>query len=104
MFEQARGIVRDFRKHDFADDQRLYAPVGFSLAYETHLNIDRLIDLVGNDYPDQELFSHLRGGVRFKAELSLALIMFPHLTSLLVGFSRAEKYVRRFEDIGWYSG
>ena len=93
----------DFREPVFADGQRLYAPADFSVARESHLNIDRLVDMVGEDYPGQKLFSHLRDAVQFKAELPLVLVLFPHLTSLPAGFARVDKDIVRFVDIGWYS-
>ena len=84
----------DFREPVFADGQRLYAPADFSVARESHLNIDRLVDMVGEDYPDQGLFSHLRDGVQFKAELPLALVRTVPAPHLVTGWirSRRERY------------
>jgi len=54
-------------------------------------------------WPDQELRSHLRYGVRFGAELPLQLVLTPQLKSLAAAFDRTQKELRELVDRGWYA-
>jgi len=53
------------------------------------------------DWPDQELRSHMRFGVRYGAELPLQLVLTPQLKSLAFTFDRTQRELRDLVDKGW---
>jgi hypothetical protein len=54
------------------------------------------------DWPDQELRSHLKFGVRFGADLPFQIVLTPQLKSLAAAFSRTQEELRQLVDRGWY--
>ena len=89
FYEEAKGVVWDTRRRHFngpEDTVGFFMPLDFAAPMASHLNVSFLRSVLGEDYPDAELFSFLEHGVQFKADLPLALVLFPHLTSLPKGF------------------
>jgi hypothetical protein len=54
-------------------------------------------------WPDQELRSHIKYGVRFGANLPLQVVLTPQLKSLAAAFERTQKELRNLIDKGWYA-
>lgn len=97
---EARGIVWDLR----SKVDGVYLPLDFSAPLESRtLMPDALEAAVGPDFPDRELLSFVRHGVRFKADVALQLVLLPHLTTLGAAASSVHKELLRLAARGWYS-
>lgn len=66
------------------------------------LNRDALVADM-EDWPDQQLRSHLAYGVRFGAELPLQLLLTPQLKSLASAFEKTQQELRELADFGGYA-
>ena len=97
MVPEARGIVWDLRGER-------PEPLDFSRPISTHLNLDYLRELsrLYPTYPDQELFDHLIGGVRFKIGTVEQTVLQPHLSSLPKGFVNVHKELLRLVGKGFF--
>lgn len=68
------------------------------------ISLDRdLLVAAMSDWPDQELRSHLRYGVRFGADLPFQIVLTPQLKSLAGAFDRTQRELRELIDKGWYA-
>ena len=54
-------------------------------------------------WPDQELRSHMKFGVRYGADLPFQLVLTPQLKSLAFAFDRTQSELRDLVDKGWYA-
>ena len=54
-------------------------------------------------WPDQELRSHMKYGVRFGADIPLQIVLTPQLMSLADAFDRTQSELKELVDRGWYA-
>jgi hypothetical protein len=94
---EARGIHWDLR----GERPR---PLDYAAPFETHLNLEMIKKWREDwpDYPDQEIFSHLLEGVRFKADMAFQLVLQPHLSSLPNGFVNVHRELCRLMEKGFF--
>ena len=64
------------------------------------MNLDCLMPLI-REYPDQELVSFIKLGVRYKADLEPVILLQPHLMSFLAVQDKFLKEADRFIQRGW---
>ena len=55
------------------------------------------------DWPDQQLRSHLKYGVRFGAQLPLQVVLTPQLKSLAAAFDKTQQELHDLAARGWYA-
>ena len=87
----ARGVVWDLRQRV----EGAFEPLDLTQAPHSNLNSDFILSL---DYPDEELTSFLTTGVQFKMDVTLNIVMHPHLKSLQRAFDNAERELLRLES------
>lgn len=92
----ARNCVWDCRQHGRVVPLDFEADIDFGV----ELSLDRAADM--QEWPDQELCSHMAYGVRFGAELPLQLVLMPQLKSLATAFDRTQAELRGLVSRGWY--
>jgi site-specific DNA-cytosine methylase len=97
---QARGKVFDLRNLD-PEGVREIPLLDFHEDAHVTFNKEFLAQELAK-FPDQELLSFMLGGVIFKADLELQLVMLPHLLSLANGFASVETELKRLQSKGWY--
>ena len=96
MVPEARGIVWDLRR---ASDG-IIEPWDFTAPITSDLNLD-FLEVLLSTCPDQELRSHLRHGVDFKADLPLQTVLMPHLNSIAENVDLCEREIDRLRGKGW---
>ena len=85
---------------EFHSDPGWAVPVDVSTLLKTHMNLDFLMPLI-REYPDQELVSFIKLGVRYKADLEPVILLQPHLMSFLAVQDKFLKEADRFIQRGW---
>jgi hypothetical protein len=96
----ARGCVWDCRQRGQVVPLDFEADI--DLGVELSLDREALVRDM-DDWPDQELRSHLAFGVRFGAELPLQLVLTPQLKSLAFAFERTQVELQGLVTRGWYA-
>lgn len=68
---------------------------------KSHLDLDYLAEYRPG-WPDEELFSHLLEGVRFKSHQAFQIVLQAHLFSLAKGLAGVHREFKRLHEKQWY--
>lgn len=93
----ARGIIWDLRRQR----EGIIVPLDFAASAASVLDLTAFADALAT-YPDQEATGFLFDGTQFKADLSLEIVLLPHLLDLSKGTARVDAELRRLIDLVRY--
>ena len=98
---KARGIIWDTSTMHYDDPSipnGYFKPLDFDTKPPSHLNNQAFVDLLGDEYPDQELRHMLVDGFQMKINPPLQIVILPHLLSLADAFDSADAELDRLAN------
>ena len=79
-------------------------PFDYSEVPKPWLDVDYMMEQMGDEYPDQEILGMLKNGVTYKAEeLEYQIVLNPHMVSLKDGCAYIFDEMVKLTERGWYA-